>query len=70
MKKETVLQEAYLNILVIEELINEYVRKQKICQKLANLASSDLDDEFFQGCSGFDDAMNKFELRYGFLLKK
>ena len=68
MKKDEFKQEAYLNIAVNEELAAECMRRKAICQKLIKLINSDLGEELLRDCEDFKDAMQKFELRYGFLI--
>lgn len=68
MKKDEFKQEAYLNIAVNEEMADECMRRKAICQKLIRLINSDLGEEFLNGCEDFKDAMQKFELKYGFLI--
>ena len=68
MKKDEFKQDAYLNIAVNEEMADECMRRKAICQKLIKLINSDLGEEFLQDCEDFKDAMQKFELRYGFLI--
>ena len=64
MKKDEFKQEAYLNIAVNEEMAAECL----ICQKIIKLINSDLGEEFLQDCEDFKAAMQKFELKYGFLI--
>lgn len=68
MKKDEFKQEAYLNIAVNEEMAAECLRRKAICQKIIKLINSDLGEEFLNGCEDFNDAMQKFELKYGFLI--
>ena len=68
MKKDEFKQEAYLNIAVNEEMAAECMRRKTICQKMIKLINSDLGEEFLNGCEDFKDAMQKFELKYGFLI--
>lgn len=68
MKKDEFKQEAYLNIAVNEEMAAECMRRKAICQKLIKLINSDLGEELLRDCEDFKDAMQKFELRYGFLI--
>ncbi|WP_170020557.1 hypothetical protein [Campylobacter sp. RM16190] len=68
MTKDEFIQEAYLNIAVNDELANECLRRKTICQKLVKLINSDLGEEFLDGCEDFKAAMQKFELKYGFLI--
>ena len=68
MKKDEFKQEAYLNIAVNEEMADECMRRKAICQKLIKLVNSDLGEKFLQDCEDFKDAMQKFELKYGFLI--
>lgn len=68
MKKDEFKQEAYLNIAVNEEMAAECLRRKTIYQKLIKLINSDLGEEFLNGCEDFNDAMQKFELKYGFLI--
>ena len=68
MKKDEFKQDAYLNIAVNEEMADECMRRKAICQKLIKLINSDLGEEFLNGCEDFKDAMQKFELKYGFLI--
>ena len=68
MTKDEFLQEAYLNVAVNEELEREIARRKAICQKLIKLINSDLGEKFLQDCEDFKDAMQKFELKYGFLI--
>ena len=44
------------------------LRRKTIYQKLIKLINSDLGEEFLNGCEDFNDAMQKFELKYGFLI--
>ena len=68
MKKDEFKQDAYLNIAVNEEMADECMRRKAICQKLIKLINSDLGEKFLQDCEDFKDAMQKFELKYGFLI--
>ena len=68
MTKDEFKQEAYLNIAVNEEMAAECMRRKTICQKMIKLINSDLGEEFLNGCEDFKDAMQKFELKYGFLI--
>ena len=68
MKKDEFKQDAYLNIAVNEEMAAECMRRKTICQKMIKLINSDLGEEFLNGCEDFKDAMQKFELKYGFLI--
>lgn len=68
MKKDEFLLEAYLNAAVNEEMADECMRRKAICQKLIKLINSDLGEEFLKDCEDFKDAMQKFELKYGFLI--
>lgn len=68
MKKDEFKQEAYLNIAVNEELEREIARRKTICQKMIKLINSDLGEEFLKDCEDFKAAMQKFELKYGFLI--
>ena len=68
MKKDEFKQEAYLNIAVNEEMADECLRRKTICQKMIKLINSDLGEELLQDCEDFKDAMQKFELRYSFLI--
>ena len=68
MKKDEFKQDAYLNIAVNEEMADECMRRKAICQKLIKLINSDLGEEVLQDCEDFKDAMQKFELKYGFLI--
>ena len=68
MKKDEFKQDAYLNIAVNEEMADECMRRKAICQKLIKLINSDLGEEFLQDCDDFKDVMQKFELKYGFLI--
>ena len=68
MKKDEYKQEAYLNIAVNEEMAAECLRRKAICQKMIKLINSDLGEEFLEGCDNFKAAMEKFELKYGFLI--
>ena len=68
MKKDEFKQEAYLNIAVNEEMAAECMRRKTICQKMIKLINSDLGEEFLQDCEDFKDAMQKFDLKYGFLI--
>lgn len=68
MTKDEFKQEAYLNIAVNEEMAAECLRRKAICQKMIKLINSDLGEEFLNGCEDFKDAMQKFELKYGFLI--
>ena len=68
MTKDEFLQEAYLNVAVNEEMAAECLRRKAICQKMIKLINSDLGEEFLEGCDNFKAAMEKFELKYGFLI--
>ena len=68
MKKDEFKQEVYLNIAVNEEMAEKCMRRKAICQKLIRLINSDSGEEFLQDCEDFKDAMQKFELKYGFLI--
>lgn len=68
MKKDEFKQEAYLNIAVNEEMADECMRRKAICQKLIRLINSDLGEEFLKDCEDFKALMQKFELKYGFLI--
>ena len=68
MKKDEFKQEAYLNIAVNEEMAAECLRRKTICQKMIKLINSDLGEELLRDCEDFKDAMQKFELKYGFLI--
>ena len=68
MTKDEYKQEAYLNIAVNEEMAAECLRRKAICQKIIKLINSDLGEEFLEGCDDFKAAMEKFELKYGFLI--
>lgn len=68
MKKDEFLLEAYLNAAVNKEMADECLRRKTIYQKLIKLINSDLGEEFLNGCEDFNDAIQKFELRYGFLI--
>nr|DAT36054.1 MAG TPA: hypothetical protein [Caudoviricetes sp.] len=68
MKKDEFKQEAYLNIAVNEEMADECMRRKAICQKLIKLINSDLGEEFLKDCEDFKASMQKFELKYGFLI--
>lgn len=68
MTKDEFMQEAYLNIAVNEDMAAECMRRKTICQKLVKLINSDLGEEFLQDCEDFKAAMQKFELKYGFLI--
>lgn len=68
MTKDEFKQEAYLNIAVNEEMAAECMRRKAICQKIIKLINSDLCEEFLEGCDDFKAAMQKFELKYGFLI--
>ena len=68
MTKDELKQEAYLNIAVNEEMAAECLRRKTICQKMIKLKNSDLGEELLRDCEDFKDAMQKFELKYGFLI--
>lgn len=68
MKKDEFLLEAYLNAAVNKEMADECMRRKTIYQKMIKLINSDLGEEFLNGCEDFNDAIQKFKLRYGFLI--
>ena len=67
-EKDEFLLEAYLNAAVNKEMADECMRRKAICQKLIKLINSDLGEEFLQDCEDFKAAMQKFEVKYGFLI--